>query len=361
MGSVLFVSWGLLFAEQPPTTPYTSGVVFTHPYDHPTWRFGSPIYTGTVTSVTGQSISIRYDGGGGMSQDRLKDGTVIELRATYAPRPPKKFEVSATLADGGYRRDGPSRHRLTDVRVDDVVNIFCERIEGLDVCTHIRIMKRPNGAIPPEPPDVVWVPPPGASPRMVISKEPPLARRAPLPEALVPAWGLVDAALWIAENAPPTPYVFRRVFIHPADQPGRNFSRQRYWGTVTAVTGRSMMVRYDGGVEIHQVVLKDGTTIEGRGLYARRPPKEFLYSEVLAQGGYRRDGIGRHRVSDVRVGDAVAIWYDRVEGVDVCTHIHIEGRVGGDRPPEPPNVEWEPPVVTPPPREVKPKPPASKL
>src|SRR5438105_4155686 len=128
MAHVLLVGLGLLggglwLGANTPPTPYKSGRVFTHPADHPTRRFGDPSYYGTVTAVTWQSITIRYDGGEGISWDRLRDGTEIELRVKYAPRPPKRFEVSATLADGGYRRDWPGRHRLSDVRVGDVVYI----------------------------------------------------------------------------------------------------------------------------------------------------------------------------------------------------------------------------------------------
>ncbi|MBY0513974.1 MAG: hypothetical protein K2P78_08700 [Gemmataceae bacterium] len=150
-------------------TPFYRGPII-HPADWPGRTFVRQTYHGTVTAVTVQSITIRYDGGGGLSSYTLKDGTTVETRIQFAPRPPRKFLVSNVLAAGGYRLDGSS-HRLTDVRVGDVVAIDYDRIEGVDICTHIRIDKRPGGMIPPQPDDP-WVPPPVAPPPRPIQPKP---------------------------------------------------------------------------------------------------------------------------------------------------------------------------------------------
>jgi len=42
-------------------------------------------------------------------------------------------------------------YRLTDVKAGDCIAIFYARINGVDICDHIRIWKRPNGLIPSLP------------------------------------------------------------------------------------------------------------------------------------------------------------------------------------------------------------------
>ena len=45
-------------------------------------------------------------------------------------------------------------YRLTDVKVGDWVCIKYARVDGVDVCDHIKIVKRPGGRVPPLPPGV---------------------------------------------------------------------------------------------------------------------------------------------------------------------------------------------------------------
>ena len=79
---------------------------------------------------------------------------------------PKTFVASDTLAAGkvpiegrlsvGQVRRNRMRgteymYRLVDVKVGHCVAIFYARIDGVDICDHIRILGRPDGLVPPLP------------------------------------------------------------------------------------------------------------------------------------------------------------------------------------------------------------------
>jgi hypothetical protein len=99
-------------------------------------------YSGTVTEVTKDSITVRWPG-----------------------EQPKKFAVSAALAAGEIPKEPrllPGmkqpytvrdclRYRLTDVAVGDEVWIAYAHLGDEDICDHICINKRPNGLVPPLP------------------------------------------------------------------------------------------------------------------------------------------------------------------------------------------------------------------
>ncbi len=100
-------------------------------------------YPGVVTELTKTSITLQFDG--------LKD------------QKPKRFLVSETLAAGKIPMEprpipGSSykypvmpadMYRLTDVKVGDWLIIHYARIDGVDICDHIRIQKRPGERVPP--------------------------------------------------------------------------------------------------------------------------------------------------------------------------------------------------------------------
>jgi hypothetical protein len=102
-------------------------------------------YWGVVTELTKNSITIRGPG-----------------------EEPKAFPVSETLAAGrvpaeprlfidrdGRRRDygvaESSMYRLTDVKVGDWIGIKYAYLDGVSICDHICIWKRPGGLVPPLP------------------------------------------------------------------------------------------------------------------------------------------------------------------------------------------------------------------
>ncbi|MBA4062337.1 MAG: hypothetical protein C0501_01260 [Isosphaera sp.] len=102
-------------------------------------------YAGIVTKVTKDSITLQ-------SINRPKDA-------------PWTFGVSETLAAGKVpvepRRQPGARYtysvmpeymyRLTDVKVGDSIAIGYARLNGADICDHIRIWRRPDGLVPPLP------------------------------------------------------------------------------------------------------------------------------------------------------------------------------------------------------------------
>lgn len=121
----------------PPVDPESS-----KPPPEPKNDAGGIDYWGKVTELAKDSITIQF------GDDK-----------------PKRFPVSDTLALGkvpkeprpipGY--DWPyfvmpsSMYRLTDVKAGDLVIIYYSHIDGVNICDHIRIQKRPGGLVPPLP------------------------------------------------------------------------------------------------------------------------------------------------------------------------------------------------------------------
>jgi len=99
----------------------------------------------------------------------------------------------------------------------------------------------------------------------------------------------------------------------PAAKPKAELPQYSYQGTVKEVTDKSI-------------------TIDDRGLGA----KMFPVSGPLAKGKHPAEDLGfgyTYRLSDVCVGDKVAIFCSVTDGV--CTHICINRRPGGKIPPAP--------------------------
>lgn len=108
-------------------------------------------------------------------------------------------------------------------------------------------------------------------------------------------------------------------------------------------------------------VTKDSITIQWVNTPGEKP-KKFAVSETLAAGKFskyprvREDPNGNpalpaptmprpvmpeymYRLADVKVGDCVGIFYARIGGVDICDHISICRRPGGEVPPLPKEAE----------------------
>jgi hypothetical protein len=106
-----------------------------------------------------------------------------------------------------------------------------------------------------------------------------------------------------------------------------------YWGLVTDLTKTSITIQFD--------CQKD------------RKPNTFLVSETLVAGLIPKEPRPRpgtnhkyvvpathmYRLTDVKVGDWVAIYYARLGDADVCDHICIQKRPGGRVPPLPEEAE----------------------
>jgi hypothetical protein len=107
---------------------------------------------------------------------------------------PKRFAVSQTLAAGKMPKErrlppGPVRpnpmmpefmYRLTDVKVGDLVTILYARVNGVDICDHICIKRRPGGLVPPLPKE--------AEELRDVSRHEREAYKAKFPNGPVPEW-----------------------------------------------------------------------------------------------------------------------------------------------------------------------------
>lgn len=115
----------------------------------------------------------------------------------------------------------------------------------------------------------------------------------------------------------------------PRPEPTRDEADVCYWGVATAVTKDSITIRYKNW-----------------------KPKTFPVSAVLARGDfqlYPRIGPGlrpykpmesaMYRLTDVKVGDWVNIYYAHIDGKNICDHINIGKRPGGKIPPLPKEAE----------------------
>lgn len=103
---------------------------------------GLPAPRGTVTQISKEAIAIQVPG-----------------------EPPMRFVPSETLASGmtpskprprafaPYTIGASFKYRLTDVHVGDSVDLIYAVVNGVEVCDHIRINKRPGGLVPPLPED----------------------------------------------------------------------------------------------------------------------------------------------------------------------------------------------------------------
>ncbi len=139
----------------------------------------------------------------------------------------------------------------------------------------------------------------------------------------------------------------------PPRQPIIEFVNQRYpQGIVTAVTKDSITIEKPESPQMVQEIGPDGMGRWVMKLSPALPPKRFAVSEDLAAGRvpknpratdrprpvYRVQDTYMYRLTDVKVGDWVCILYARVDGVDICDHIHIVKRPGGRVPPLPEGV-----------------------
>jgi hypothetical protein len=123
-----------------------------------------PSYYGRVVSVTGEAVTIKPEGVLKFEyKQALADGAVKRWeRVQDNTEPPRTFVFSDSalsingtlpatkLAKGPISVNCPvGEHKISDLRPGDVVWIGCQRFRGIDLCTDIRIQRRPGGKVPP--------------------------------------------------------------------------------------------------------------------------------------------------------------------------------------------------------------------
>ena len=100
-----------------------------------------------VTEITKDSITLKCN------DEKPRKFPVCEALAAGKISEPRPFKGFVT-----YKNFPPDMYRLTDVKVGDWVAIFYSRVDGVDICDHIRIEKRPCGLVPPLPDGVEFLP-----------------------------------------------------------------------------------------------------------------------------------------------------------------------------------------------------------
>ncbi len=120
----------------------------------PVVEFVRGAFDGRVTNVNKDSITIEGAG-------TQPAGPVLFIEGV------KRFELSNILKSGDYPRDWGGGYRISDVQHGDKVITRYSRIDGVDICTHIIIRRRPDGSRPIQPgtdPDPATESPPKKKP-----------------------------------------------------------------------------------------------------------------------------------------------------------------------------------------------------
>jgi hypothetical protein len=115
------------------------------------WQPGS--YRGRVVALTDKTVTIKPEGNLRMEIVSFHpDGTVKE-KLVYVQdntQPPRVFTFSDRLLPRPNGQPGVAQgHKISDVRLGDVIYINCSQSRGVDHCSEIEIHRRPGGRVPP--------------------------------------------------------------------------------------------------------------------------------------------------------------------------------------------------------------------
>ena len=101
-------------------------------------------YGGTVTEITKDSITIQWTATPGeQPKTFLLSETLVAGKIPMEPRSIPRGRRYSPMAT--------SMYRITDVKVGDSVAIHYAHLNGVDICDHICIQKRPGSLVPPLP------------------------------------------------------------------------------------------------------------------------------------------------------------------------------------------------------------------
>jgi hypothetical protein len=144
----LLVAWVLLQSSFAPASAKADSQDGTPPVSEPPEPRDGDVYIpywGRVTELTCTSITIQFDNQKGLKPKQfLASETLAAGKIPLEPRPkPLQRQTYSVMPS--------SMYRLTDVKVGDWVLIHYTSLNGVDICDHIRIQKRPGGRVPPLP------------------------------------------------------------------------------------------------------------------------------------------------------------------------------------------------------------------
>lgn len=134
--------------------PWDSGPP-PHPKNPASWNFSGRHTWGFVQTVNAQSITLYWPEHILLLQ-RHDPQTGLQLSCEGTHReavPGKEFALADELAKGNYSNSASidDTYRIVDVKIGDKVFIGFDRRNGVDICTAIRIVRRPGGVVPPAP------------------------------------------------------------------------------------------------------------------------------------------------------------------------------------------------------------------
>jgi hypothetical protein len=119
-------------------------------------------------------------------------------------------------------------------------------------------------------------------------------------------------------------------------EPTRDSRSNLYWGTVTEVTKTSISIQWSSDEKPKTFAVSE-TLAAGK---TPIKPREFVIPNHRAVPGDRFVPPSfMYRLTDVKVGDLVAIWYAHLGEQNICDQICIQKRPGGLVPPLPKEAE----------------------
>jgi hypothetical protein len=178
---ILFVNLALFLttvasADEPITGPQ----VFSPKPFEPREGAVNASYAGFVTGITKDSITIQWTVNWVVSRD-VKPKEFLVSEALAAGKVPIKPRPQLG-ARGKYPVEPSYMYRLQDVQVGDGVSIAYARIDGVDICDHICIKKRPGGRVPRLPEEAEAIRKADRIDAFLMSRKDPEERKAAMKE-----------------------------------------------------------------------------------------------------------------------------------------------------------------------------------
>jgi hypothetical protein len=117
-------------------------------------------YRGRIIGLVGKTVTIKPEGDLKIGQIKTLPGGAVEKRLYVQDNtgPPRTFAFHGMLLRfsgldstyrGGVTPPHDTDHKVGDLQIGDVVDIGCERLEGVDYCHRVSIQRRPGGLVPP--------------------------------------------------------------------------------------------------------------------------------------------------------------------------------------------------------------------
>jgi hypothetical protein len=109
-----------------------------------------PSYYGKVVEITKYTVTIKPQGNLKVYTHRNVGGVMVE-ESVYVQdnsRPPQSFVFDERLFPNSSSHVQRG-HRISDVKVGDVIQISCGEFRGMAHCFGIEIYRRPGGKVPP--------------------------------------------------------------------------------------------------------------------------------------------------------------------------------------------------------------------